>query len=54
MNNLDKAASCFEEALKHGVKNAKVYEGLGNVYGFRGQPQKAAEMFRRPLNSIRE
>jgi tetratricopeptide (TPR) repeat protein len=45
MNNLDKAASCFEEALKYGVKNAKVYEGLGNVYGFRGQPQKAAEMF---------
>ncbi|MEN9415310.1 MAG: hypothetical protein RLZ62_1614 [Bacteroidota bacterium] len=45
LNQLDKAAECFEEALKQGVKNAKVYEGLGNVYGFRRQPQKAAEMF---------
>jgi tetratricopeptide (TPR) repeat protein len=43
--NLEKAASCFEQAIQKNVKNAGVFEGMGNVYGFKNNPQKAAEMF---------
>ena len=44
---LEESRACFEEALSvpYPVRQATIYEGLGNYYGINNNPQKAVEMF---------
>lgn len=47
--DLNAAVKDFEHALSLDSTYAATYEGLGNVYGYQQQPQKALEMFEKAL-----
>lgn len=47
--DLAAAIKDFEHALSLDTVYAATYEGLGNAYGFQGQPQKALAMFEKAL-----
>lgn len=46
---LDKAYLDFEEAVRLGSQKTEVYEGLGNIYGMRGDYPKALEMYAKAI-----
>ncbi|MFZ4543425.1 MAG: tetratricopeptide repeat protein [Saprospiraceae bacterium] len=48
---LEESRACFEEALSapYPVRQATIYEGLGNYYGIKNNPQKAVEMFTKAI-----
>ncbi|GAA4470607.1 tetratricopeptide repeat protein [Nibrella saemangeumensis] len=48
-NQLDQAELHFTAALKDGSNRFRIYEGLGNVYGLKGEPQKALAMYDQAL-----
>ncbi len=48
--NLDKAQATFERGIAQKIKNSALYEGLGNVYGFKNDHRKAVEMFTEAIN----
>ncbi|GAA4398100.1 tetratricopeptide repeat protein [Nibrella viscosa] len=48
-NQLDKAELHFTAALADGTNRYRVFEGLGNVYGLKGEPRKAIDMYNQAL-----